>query len=404
MKKALVKILCVITVLSLMCPLIVFADSVPATINISGTSVANPGEDAVVVIDVTINAGFDIQGIQVEFDLSENFPKLKRTDIIKNNTGWENVAVNGKSLLGVGNIIETQTQLVAKITFGVPEDAEAGTEYVFTPTTTIVANASQEFETKLNVDALKIVVPGEKPVEDVQKPETKPDETDKETDISISQDKNNTPSDGNSVGEKVELEKENTIENKAEEAKPWKNPFFDVKEKDWFYESVKYVYDNELMSGVGFNEFDPGSSLTRGMLVTILYRFEGSPSSMTYGFSDVPRTEWYTKSVDWAASTGIVNGVGDNRFAPDEPVTREQITVIFYNYSKYKKMDLTAKSDLSSFADSEKISSWATTAFEWAVSSGLISGKDNSMLDPSGKATRAETSAIIKRYAEKMVK
>ena len=398
MKKALVKILCVITVLSLMCQLIVFADSVPATMNISGTSVANPGEDAVVVMDVTINAGFDIQGIQVEFDLSENFPKLKRSDIIKNNTGWENVAVNGKSLLGVGNIIETQTQLVAKITFGVPKDAEPGTEYVFTPTTAIVANASQEFETKLNIDALKIVVPGKKSEnkeEDTQKPET-------DTDVSL--DKNDAPAGGNSVEEKVEPDKEDTIENKVEEVKPWKNPFFDVKEKDWFYESVKYVYENELMSGVGFNEFDPGSSLTRGMLVTILYRFEGSPSSMTYGFSDVPRTEWYTKSVDWAASTGIVNGVGNNRFAPDEPVTREQITVIFYNYSKYKKMDLTAKNDLSSFADSEKISSWATTAFEWAVSSGLISGKDNSMLDPSGKATRAETSAIIKRYAEKMVK
>ena len=140
------------------------------------------------------------------------------------------------------------------------------------------------------------------------------------------------------------------------------------------------------------------------MLVTILHRFDGSPESLTYAFTDVPRKTWYTKGIDWAASLGIVNGVGDNNFAPDIPVTREQITVIFYNYTKYKQMDISARGDLSAYADKDKISSWAGTAFEWAVANGLVSGKGDNKLDPTGNATRAEASAILQRYAENIIK
>ena len=334
---------------SLISTLMVCAQDIPASINIGASSVVDPSKEAVITIDVNIKAGFDIQGVQVDFVFSDNFPELKNADIIRNTTGWGNAGVSRNNILAVGNVINVNSQLVAKITFDVPNDATPGDEYVLTLENAIAANSSQEFDISLNADSVKITVSGDKPSEDTKEPETNPDGEGNGGDY--------TQPDGSSPEGNISGDSEKTEENKPQEAKPRKNPFADVKENDWFYDGVRYVFENELMSGVGTGTFAPEATLTRAMLVTILYRLEGSPDALPYGFSDVSRKTWYTKAVDWAASNGIVNGVGGEMFAPELPITREQITVIFYNYSKFKRMDITAREELSAYLDKSKISS-----------------------------------------------
>ena len=413
MNKCIAKVLCIIMVLGLFCPYGVLAEEVPVSVNIGATSIVYPGEEAVITVDVTLNPGFDIQGVQIDFDFSENFPEIKKTSVILNTTGWGNCDISQKKLLGVGTVITQPAKLVGKIMFDIPEDVALGTEYVFTPSKVLAASAASEIDAVVNVTSVKIVVPGGtsdteiKPEDEVKpEPETNPEDENKpEPEITPV-----IPSAGSSTSNKQEnpaskpnaedtAEKEN-----AKEELPWENPFSDIKEDDWFFEDVRYVFDNGLMSGVDMKKFAPEESLTRAMLVTILYRFEGSPETGTFKFSDVPRGMWYTKGVDWAAYNGIVSGVGDGNFEPDSPITREQIATIFYNYTKFKQMDISARKELTQFTDFNKISSWANASLEWAVASGLIGGKGNNTLDPLGNATRAETSAIIKRFAKNIIK
>ena len=392
MKKFFLKVICFTIILSLIPASIVLSEDFPASIHLGAISVVDAGQEAVLTIDITINSNHDIQGAQIDFGFSDNFPKLKKTEIIKNTTGWENVGVTHHNLLAIGNVITEKSQIVAKITFDVPKDAAFGTEYVFSIEDAVVASATQEFSAKLNTESLKIVVSGVAP-----RPEIKPDESDEKNNDSVVE--NPSTSTGTTSPSK-DSESDLQDDKVAEKPAPWKNPFSDVEESDWFYDGIRFAFENELMSGVGAGIFSPNSTLTRAMLVTILYRLEGAPKSMTYAFSDVARNTWYTKSVDWAASSGIVNGIGNNMFAPENPVTREQITVIFYNYTKYKEMDLSAKRALSDYEDAQQISPWAATAFEWAVASELVGGRGDGTLDPKGNATRAETAAIIKRYVE----
>lgn len=387
MKKLFANILCLTIALQIVCSLTVFAADTPVSIHFSAPSPVNPGEEATLIIDTVINPGFDIQGVQVDFDFSDNFPALKNTSIIKNTTAWENSGISENNLLALGNVITKQSQLVAKITFVVPSDALPGTEYVFTPNA-IAANADREVEVKLSAESVKFVVAGS----NLPVPTPAPAPTPTPAVPGGSSSSGKTPSGGKDTDDKTDV------------VLPWKNPFSDVKESDWFYNGVRYVFEKNLMSGVDVDQFAPNTPLTRAMLVTILYRFDGSPESMTYSYTDVPRKTWYTKGIDWAASIGIVNGVGDNKFAPNAPVTREQITVIFYNYTKYQQMDISARGDLSKYTDKGEISAWAQTAFEWAAATGLVSGKGDNKLDPTGKATRAEASAILQRYAENIIK
>lgn len=389
MKKTVIKILCLIMTLSLMCPQTILAGEAPARVFVSATETAAPGDEAVITIDSVINPGYLLQGVQFDFELSENFPEFKTAEIIRNTTGWENIGITKHNLLALGNVIEVKSQLTAKITFVIPDDAAPGTEYVLSLLNPFAANEARTFSVDINTDSVKIVVPGTPTSEDVQKTD--------EPEVEIKPEPKPSENTGGSTAEK-----ESEKQPESEEVLPWKNPFSDVKEKDWFFDSVRYVFEQELMGGVGLDEFAPNVTLTRAMLVTILYRYDGSPASSTYGFSDVARNTWYTKSIDWAASVGIVNGVGDGMFAPESPVTREQMAVIFYNYTKHKELNIEGKKDLSSYTDSEKISTWASDALEWAVATGLMSGKGENMLDPSGNATRAETAAVIKRYAEKL--
>ena len=180
-------------------------------------------------------------------------------------------------------------------------------------------------------------------------------------------------------------------------------PFTDVKEGDWFYEEVLYAYENGLMNGVGDNRFAPNSATTRGMLVTILYRLEGEPDvTGEAGFDDVGDT-WYTDAVIWAAANDIVNGIGDNQFGPENTLTREQLVTMLYRYAQNKGYDMTASADLSGYPDADKIQSWAQEAMTWAVAEGIVEGMDGN-LNPAGHATRAQIATILMRFCEGVAK
>ena len=180
-------------------------------------------------------------------------------------------------------------------------------------------------------------------------------------------------------------------------------PFTDVKEGDWFYEEVLYAYENGLMNGVGDNRFAPNSATTRGMLVTILYRLEGEPAvTGEADFDDVGDT-WYTDAVIWAAANDIVNGIGDNQFGPENTLTREQLVTMLYRYAQNKGYDVTASADLSGYPDAGQIQSWAQEAMTWAVAEGIVEGMDGN-LNPAGSATRAQIATILMRFCEGVAK
>ncbi len=180
-----------------------------------------------------------------------------------------------------------------------------------------------------------------------------------------------------------------------------KLPFIDVNANDWFYGDVEYVYTKGIMSGTGATIFDPNSQLTRGMIVTILYRMEKEPAvSGASKFTDVDIALWYGKAVVWAADNGIVTGYSDTAFGPNDPVTREQLAAILYRYAVYRGMTaVTLEDNLGGFADADQISSYAISAMNWAVGKGLINGS-GSTLAPKAQATRAQVAAIIHRYLE----
>ena len=177
-------------------------------------------------------------------------------------------------------------------------------------------------------------------------------------------------------------------------------PFTDVKETDWFYDAVGYAYENGMMSGTGNNQFSPNVTTTRGMIVTILYRLEGSPAVSTAFFDDVAAGEYYTNGVSWAAANGIVSGYGNGQFGPNDPITREQMAAILYRYAQHKEYETTVSGDVSSFTDGASVSSYAVEPMNWAVGTGLLSGVGNNMLNPTGNATRAEAATILTRYCK----
>lgn len=179
--------------------------------------------------------------------------------------------------------------------------------------------------------------------------------------------------------------------------------FEDVSASDWFYEAVEYAASNGLMNGMSETAFDPAENLSRAMMVTILYRLDGSPEAAGGGFDDVERGSWYENAVIWADANGIVNGYGNGIFGPDEDITREQMAAVLYRYAAYEGYSLTASGDLSAFRDASAISGYAESAMGWAVGSSLISGKGDGILDPAGTATRAEVAQILMNFCENIV-
>lgn len=203
----------------------------------------------------------------------------------------------------------------------------------------------------------------------------------------------------------VKLDANTTVYAKWTEAPVSGLPFGDVKSADWFYNDVKYVYEKGMMAGTAADVFAPNATTTRAMIVTILYRLEGSPAvTGTSAFVDVPAGQWYTDAVNWAAANQIVNGTSATTFAPNDSITREQMAAILYRYAQYKGYDVTKKADLSGYSDNGQVSAYAKDALAWANAAKLINGVTNTTLAPQGNATRAQVSAILHRFCDGVVK
>lgn len=187
-----------------------------------------------------------------------------------------------------------------------------------------------------------------------------------------------------------------------------KNPFADVNAGDWFYQDVLFSYEKGLMSGMDAAAFAPYANTTRAQIAVIFYRMEGSPAvEGENSFTDVVRdsgTAWFYDAVTWAQQNGIMGGYGNSSFAPNDPITREQLAAIFYRYAQYKGYDTTQGGmAIREFDDYESISDYAMGAMAWAVNTGLVKG-DSNLLYPKGTATRAEIAALFHRFAENGMK
>ena len=184
-------------------------------------------------------------------------------------------------------------------------------------------------------------------------------------------------------------------------------PFTDVPAGSWYYGAAAYAYNNGLFAGTTATTFAPDMTMTRAMLVSVLWRLAGEPAPKgTNTFDDVPNGAWYTDAVTWAAENGVVAGIGNGRFDPDGSVTREQTAVILFNYAQSKDYDVSARADLSVFPDAGSVSGWAQDALAWANASGLISGAvrgTQTILDPQGSASRAQVAMILMGYVEHVV-
>ena len=188
----------------------------------------------------------------------------------------------------------------------------------------------------------------------------------------------------------------------------WKpSGYFDVKPSSWYEQSVQYATEHGLMNGTGTNTFEPESTMTRAMLVTVLWRYANAPKPGANPFTDVPNGKWYTDAVAWAAENGVVNGVGDGKFEPDGSVTREQMATILYRYAQKVGIDTSKHTELSAFPDASRVSAYARAPMQWIVAEGVIGGsRENGQdwLNPQGNATRAEVATILMRFIENVAK
>jgi hypothetical protein len=198
----------------------------------------------------------------------------------------------------------------------------------------------------------------------------------------------------------------------------WQNPFDDVKAGDWFYGDVEYAVANGLLRGTGATTFSPDTPMTRAMLVTVLCRLAAPESGADAArFTDVPPDEWYSDAVAWAAEIGIVSGVGDNMFAPNAEIKRQDLAVLLHRYAQAQLADGGGQlagdggeladgggqlagdtGALAGYGDAEAVSEYARGALAWAISAGIMRGGDTNSLNPQGFATRAETAAMLHRF------
>lgn len=181
----------------------------------------------------------------------------------------------------------------------------------------------------------------------------------------------------------------------------WKNPFTDVKENDWFYDSVKYVYENDLMKGISNTEFAPDSDVTRAMFVTVIYRMENEPQTGKCAFTDVESGSYYENAVAWTNENGIVSGISEDCFAPNEPITREQMAAIIYRYAAFKGYDITTSSN-TSYTDNDNISDYAKDAVIWAAEKYVMTGNTDGSFAPKANTTRAQVASVFMRMVENL--
>ena len=182
-------------------------------------------------------------------------------------------------------------------------------------------------------------------------------------------------------------------------------PFTDADRNAWYHDGIHYCVEHGLMSGYGNGIFGPNKSLSRGMLVQILYNLEDRPAtSDAEMFKDVPDSAWCFDAVNWAASVGIVGGYGNGMYRPDDSITREQLAAMLYRYAQYKEYDVSVGegTNLLSYTDASRISEYAIPAMQWACGTGIIAGVTSSTLVPKGTATRAQVATMLMRFADKV--
>ena len=178
--------------------------------------------------------------------------------------------------------------------------------------------------------------------------------------------------------------------------------FDDVAADAWYCDAAEYVYEQGIMAGTDDRIFEPNANLNRAQAVQILYNLESQPEVTASADYTDTAGHWAINAINWASENGIVSGVGNNRFDPNSPVSREQFAVMMYNYAQYKGYDLSAQADLTTFPDNGKVSSWALRALQWANGEGLINGSNGSLL-PGGTATRGQAASILRKFDQNIV-
>lgn len=178
------------------------------------------------------------------------------------------------------------------------------------------------------------------------------------------------------------------------------NPFYDIKSSSWYYDAVMFAYQHGIMNGTSNITFQADQNLNRAMMVQILFNYDGRISTGYAHFDDVALEAWYTDAIAWAAENEIVNGVGQNLFAPTREITREQMAVMLYRYCEYRGITLPAVRTSGSFSDRDTISDWAIVAVDSMYRAGILNGKGNNVFDSQGKATRAEVAQMMMNFLE----
>ena len=176
--------------------------------------------------------------------------------------------------------------------------------------------------------------------------------------------------------------------------------FQDVRPGDWCYDAVRWAFEAGLMNGTSATAFTPNTPTTRGQIVAILYRLEGSPAMGANRFSDVAPGAYYAAAVSWASANGIVNGYSDGTFRPNNLITREQLAAFLYRYASQKGRDVSDRAELGVFTDAGQIASYAVEPLRWAVAAGMVNGVAADALSPGGNASRAQVAVILSRFAQ----
>lgn len=184
-----------------------------------------------------------------------------------------------------------------------------------------------------------------------------------------------------------------------------KLPFTDVNKDAWYYEAIKSVYTDKIMTGINPTTFGVSDDLTRSQFAVILYRLSGEKSSgYTNKFPDVPNGEWYTDAIMWASNAGIVTGYEYGYFGVADSITREQMATMLLRYTKYMGKDTSCRVSLKNYADAWKVTDYAEEAMQWAVGTTIITGRNNgALLAPEGNTNRAECATIITRYKNQLM-
>ena len=383
MKKLLLTVLAVIFILNVQT---VFANDFQLTANEQD---AKPGQEVTIDLTFTNNPGIIAALFELKYD-KERLELIKAEDkgLLKGAVFSKNFSDYPYKMLWNSSSAKnfTDNGTLVSLTFKVIENAKSGKAFI-----NISYNPDDVFDVDLNNVALQI---NNGAINIQNKNTTTTPEN------NVSKDFGHSPS--GTSNKKENQDKPNTNDT---ETKPITNNhnFSDVKSTDWYFEAVNYAVENKLMNGISDTNFAPHSPLTRGMLVTVLYRNEGSPKiSNNAIFNDVTNNMYYADAVAWAFQNKIVNGMSETVFSPDTNITREQFAAIIYRYATYKNYitEITDNTNLQLYSDSSEISEYATDALRYAVCKKLINGKSTTTLNPADIATRAETATILMRFLE----